>query len=182
LNTIDLNSIITTNYSSPIGDLLLGSYEEHLVLCDWKFRKMRNSIDSRICSGLNANMVEGENEVLSETKKQLDEYFSNNREEFDLPLKLIGTDFQKSVWNQLLEINFGKIISYLKLSQNLGNEKAITAVASANGANAVSIIVPCHRVIGSDGSLVGYAGGVSAKKYLLKLEGAEIQNQLNLFT
>ena len=130
---------------------------------------MRKSIDSRICSALNANMVEGENEVLSETKKQLDEYFSNKREEFDLPLKLIGTNFQKSVWNQLSEINFGKTISYLKLSQNLGNEKAIRAVASANGANAVSIIVPCHRVIGSDGSLVGYAGGVSAKKYLLKL-------------
>jgi len=94
---------------------------------------------------------------------------------------LVGSDFQKQVWNELLKIRFGQTLSYLELSRNLGNEKAIRAVASANGANAISILVPCHRVIGSDGSLTGYAGGLGANKKLLELEGALKSDQLDLF-
>lgn len=105
--------------------------------------------------------------------KQVDEYFSNKRKVFDLPLDLQGTVFQKRVWNELLKIPFGKKISYKELSLKLGDIKAIRAVAAANGANPVSIIVPCHRVIGSDGSLTGYAGGLWRKQWLLEFESQE---------
>jgi methylated-DNA-[protein]-cysteine S-methyltransferase len=110
------------------------------------------------------------NEMSSHYIIQLDEYFNNKREAFDLKLDLKGTDFQKKVWEELLKIPFGKTISYKDLSLKLGNVKAIRAVAAANGANPVSIIVPCHRVIGSDGSLTGYAGGLWRKRWLLDLE------------
>ena len=93
----------------------------------------------------------------------------------------MGTDFQKEVWTELIKIPYGESRTYLELSKQLGNELAIRAVASANGANAISIIVPCHRIIGSDGKLIGYAGGLSAKKKLLELEGALKTNQLSLF-
>jgi len=106
--------------------------------------------------------------------KQVDEYFSNKRKVFDLPLDLQGTVFQKRVWNELLTIPFGKKISYKELTLKLGDIKAIRAVAAANGANPVSIIVPCHRVIGSDGSLTGYAGGLWRKKWLLDHESNEL--------
>lgn len=106
----------------------------------------------------------------SHITQQLDEYFSRKRTMFDLELDLQGTDFQKKVWMELLKIPYGKTISYKELSLRLGNLKAIRAAGAANGANPVSIIVPCHRVIGSDGSLTGYAGGLWRKKWLLELE------------
>lgn len=122
--------------------------------------------------------------VIQEAIKQLEDYFSGNRKTFDVPLSIVGTDFQQSVWKELMEIPFGETRSYLELSRQLSNPDAIRAVASANGANAISIIIPCHRIIGSDGSLVGYAGGLDAKKRLLRLEGAKPlknQNQLDFF-
>lgn len=140
---------------------------------------MRTTIDKRIQSSLNTTYEEQECSVLNETISQLDAYFDQTRTSFDLPLLHIGTDFQKSVWEELLKIPFGKTSSYLDLSKKLNNVKAIRAVASANGANAISIIVPCHRIIGSDGSLVGYAGGLPVKKRLLKLESS--YKQLDLF-
>ena len=93
----------------------------------------------------------------------------------------MGSDFQKRVWQELLKIPYGSTASYLTLSQKLGNEKAIRAVASANGANAISIFIPCHRVIGSDGNLTGYAGGIHTKKKLLELESDSANEQLELF-
>jgi len=104
---------------------------------------------------------------------QLDEYFNKKREEFDLDLDLQGTDFQKRVWTELLKIPFGKTISYKELALRLGDLKAIRAAGTANGANPVSIIVPCHRVIGSDGSITGYAGGLWRKQWLLEFESQE---------
>ncbi|KAB2868464.1 MAG: methylated-DNA--[protein]-cysteine S-methyltransferase, partial [Bacteroidales bacterium] len=101
---------------------------------------------------------------------------------FELPLLLIGTPFQKSIWNELLKIPYGKTETYMGLSQKLNNTKAIRAVAAANGANAISIIVPCHRIIGSNGELVGYAGGVDVKQKLLRLENSDnYAEQLKLF-
>lgn len=109
---------------------------------------------------------------------QLQAYFEGDLEEFDLKLDLQGTDFQKKVWHKLLEIPYGKTISYFELARRLGDVKAIRAVASANGKNPVWIVVPCHRVIGSDGSLTGYAGGLERKKFLLEHEGALAQQSL----
>ena len=107
---------------------------------------------------------------LEDCVHQLNDYFEGSRTQFDLKLNPEGTEFQKKVWNKLLEIPFGKSISYLELSQQLGDVKAIRAVANANGKNPLWIVVPCHRVIGSDGSLTGYAGGLHRKQWLLEHE------------
>lgn len=109
---------------------------------------------------------------------QLQEYFEGSRKDFTINLNPQGTDFQKKVWQELLNIPFGKTISYLELSKKLGDVKAIRAVASANGKNPLWIVVPCHRVIGSDGSLIGYAGGLWRKKWLLEHESSQKQQTL----
>ncbi|AGC78060.1 methylated-DNA-[protein]-cysteine S-methyltransferase [Nonlabens dokdonensis] len=177
-----MSNIITSSYKSPVGELILGVYENKLCLADWKYRKMRDAIDARIIKHLDANFKSGNHELLDQTSQQLDAYFKGDLRNFDLPLLLSGTDFQKSVWNELQSIPYGATCSYISLSRKLKNEKAIRAVASANGANAISIIVPCHRVIGADGSLTGYAGGLPAKKKLLELEGIDLHNgQQRLF-
>jgi len=157
-------------YMSPVGEILLGSYEGKLCIADWKYRKMRTTIDSRIQKGLDAKYVEQSTEIIEETIKQMKEYFANERKDFDIPLLMVGTEFQQSVWQGLIKIPYGTTASYLELSRNIGNEKAVRAVASANGANSISIMIPCHRIIGSNGDLVGYAGGLPAKKKLLELE------------
>ncbi|NVJ85180.1 MAG: methylated-DNA--[protein]-cysteine S-methyltransferase [Algoriphagus sp.] len=170
-----MNFIYTTSYKSSVGELILGTFEDQLCLCDWKYRKMRTSINERIRKGLEAEFVDKETKVAKETIGQLEAYFAGELTQFNIPLLPVGTSFQKEVWKKLTEIPYGEIRSYLQLSKDLGNTDAIRAVASANGANAISILIPCHRIIGSDGSLVGYAGGLEAKKKLLKLEKAEIQ-------
>lgn len=109
---------------------------------------------------------------------QLNEYFEGKRTQFDLQLNPQGTEFQKKVWESLQTIPFGKTTSYLQQSKNLGNQKAIRAVASANGKNPLWIVIPCHRIIGSDGSLTGYAGGLWRKKWLLDHENANKQQVL----
>ena len=174
---------ISINYfKTPLGELILGSYQDKLCLCDWRYRKMRAEIDTRIQKGLNLAYSEEDTVVTDEAKKQLNEYFNGERKSFEIPLLTVGTDFQKNVWVELLKIPFGKTETYLGLSLKLGNEKAIRAVAAANGANAISIFIPCHRIIGSDGKLIGYAGGLDAKKKLLKLEGIGHEpEQLKLF-
>ena len=117
-------------------------------------------------------------EVLEDAIYQFREYFEGTRQQFDLKLNPAGTDFQKKVWNALLKIPFGKTISYLDLSKQLGDVKAIRAVASANGKNPLWIVVPCHRVIGSNGDLTGYAGGLHRKKWLLEHESPAKQTTL----
>ena len=117
-------------------------------------------------------------EELKEAVLQLQDYFDGKRTTFTFPLNPSGTDFQKKVWNELLHIPFGKTCSYLELSKKLGDVKAIRAVASANGKNPLWIVVPCHRVIGTDGSLTGYAGGLWRKKWLLEHENPTLQESL----
>ena len=169
-------------YQSAFGELILGAYQDELCLCDWRYRRMRSAIDQRIATGLAAEYIEEETAVINETIKQLEAYSKGELKSFDVPLKLVGTPFQQQVWKALIQIPYGQTESYLGLSQQLGNEKAIRAVASANGANAISIIVPCHRIIGNDGALVGYAGGLPAKKKLLDLEGYQkLTGQMSLF-
>jgi len=168
-----MNEILFQYYKTPFGELVLGSLDDQLCICDWRFRKMRNSIDARICKILKANMKEGFSVVMERAIFQLEEYFSGFRKTFDLPLVLAGTDFQKRVWNALPDVEYGQTSSYLELSEKLGDKNAVRAIASANGANAISIIVPCHRIIGTSGELVGYAGGLPAKEKLLNFENPE---------
>lgn len=110
------------------------------------------------------------NEILENTIAQLNEYFNGSRKAFDLKVSLNGTDFQKNVWNELLKISYGETLSYKSLAIRVGNEKSVRAVGSANSRNKIWIIVPCHRVIGTNGSLTGYAGGIDRKQWLLNHE------------
>ena len=149
---------------------MLGSFEGKLCLCDWAVEKHRDVVDVRLRKILQADYEEKTSDIIRETGKQLDEYFDGKRTVFDIPLLFAGTDFQKKVWHKLLEIPYGTTLSYRELATRLDMPKAVRAVANANGANAISILVPCHRVIGSDHSLTGYGGGLDAKKALLTLE------------
>jgi methylated-DNA-[protein]-cysteine S-methyltransferase len=115
---------------------------------------------------------------IESTVKQFEEYFEGKRTQFDLKLAPEGTEFQKKVWKQLQEIQFGKTLTYQQMANQLGNPKVIRAAASANGRNPISIVIPCHRVIGSDGSLTGYAGGLHRKKWLLEHESPVKQQSL----
>ena len=175
-----MSNIVFQYFKTLYGDLKIASFNGDLCMCDWRYRKMREVVDQRVCNTLNAVFKEGRSDIIEETKKQLQEYFAGERRDFDIPLLLAGSDFQKKVWETLLKIPYGKTETYLGLSERLGDTKAIRAVASANGANAISIIVPCHRIIGSDNKLVGYAGGTVTKRKLLELEGAR-QKELLLF-
>ncbi len=145
---------------------------------------MRNAVDSRIKAGLGVNFEEQDDEVLQLARVQLDEYLLGKRKIFDIPLLTVGTSFQKQVWNALVKVPYGKTLSYLELAKNIDNERAVRAVAAANGANAISIVIPCHRVIGSNGELTGYAGGLHVKKALLTIEGvtnAGLTETINMF-
>jgi methylated-DNA-[protein]-cysteine S-methyltransferase len=173
--------IVISIFKSNFGELILGSFQNQLCICDWKYRKMRTEIDKRIKTNLNSDFIVADSEIINKTQNQLVEYFNGSRKVFTIPLLLIGTDFQKKVWNELLQIPYGTTLSYLKLSQKTGDSKAVRAVANANGSNAISIIVPCHRIIGSNGKMVGYAGGISIKEKLLSLEMNSQNEQLKLF-
>ncbi len=132
------------------------------------------STDSFICSVLFADEEKKSLEIIPDVlincKKQLEEYFRGERKQFDFPIEQEGTEFQQRVWNELFKIPFGETISYLALARKLSDEKTIRAAASANGKNKIAIIVPCHRVIGADHKLVGYAGGIKRKQWLLENE------------
>lgn len=175
---MQMNRISVDYYLTPFGELLLGAYNSRLCICDWKYRKQRSLVDARITEGLEATMEPEETEVIVRTKMQLEEYFQGKRKIFDIPLLLVGTDFQKRVWEGLQQIPFGGKETYAGLAARLGDVRAIRAVANANGANALSILVPCHRIVGANGEMVGYAGGITAKKRLLDLEGKTQQLQI----
>ena len=163
--------------------MLAGANDEGLCLFDFEFRKSIDPIMKRIEHHSGQTFTEGEHPVFAELEKQISGYFSGTRTVFDIPLLLLGTPFQVSVWKALLEIPFGETRSYKEQSIFLGNLKAIRAVAGANGENGIAIIVPCHRVIGENGSLTGYGGGLPKKKWLLdhemKISGKT--NQMKLF-
>lgn len=124
---------------------------------------------------------EPEHELLVQVKDQLLEYFADRRTEFDLPMNPVGTEFQHRVWNELSNIPYGTTVSYQEVANRLGDPKCIRAAATANGKNPIAIIIPCHRVIGTNGEMTGYASGIQRKKDLLSLEGAAVMSQMNLF-
>lgn len=165
-----METIRIQHYQSPCGDLILGSYGHQLCMCDWAHKERKEIIDTglqkRLCSSYEIAL----SPVLKETIAQLNEYFSHKRETFDIPLLMAGTEFQQTVWGELLNIPYGTTISYATLARRIGNPKAVRAVARANGANPISILVPCHRVIGSDNTLTGYGGGLDKKEFLLRHE------------
>jgi methylated-DNA-[protein]-cysteine S-methyltransferase len=165
-----MNQIDIQHHKTDVGEVVLGSFRGKLCLLGFRGREMKGTVDDRIKKALNAKSVEHDDEVLEKTRRQLDEYFKGLRREFDIPLLMVGTDFQKRVWNVLMKVPYGHTSTYLKVAKDIGNERGVRAVGNANAANPISIIVPCHRIIGSDGELVGYGGGLSVKRRLLELE------------
>lgn len=153
-----------TTMASPVGMLTLVASEAGLVAILWE-----DDDPDRVRLGV--LVEEPDHPVLAETVRQLTTYFAGERWSFDLPLDFRGTDFQKSVWAALLAIPFGETRSYGEIAAALGRPGASRAVGAANGRNPISIVAPCHRVIGANGSLTGFAGGLEAKRYLLRLEG-----------
>lgn len=157
-------------HRTGIGELILGSSGGRLCLLGFGYEDMAGAVGGRIKKGLGAVFVEQDDEVLGETRKQIDEYLNGRRTEFGIPLLLVGTDFQKSVWEALLKVPYGATSTYRRIAEDIGSPKAVRAVGSACKANPIAIIVPCHRIIGSDGSLIGYYGGLPLKQRLLNLE------------
>jgi methylated-DNA-[protein]-cysteine S-methyltransferase len=151
---------------SPVGKLKLVASEKGLVAVLWQ-----NDTPERV--PLKEMTEDPKQKVLVETERQLKEYFAEKRRSFELPLDMRGTQFQKNVWEELLAIPFGETRSYVELAKKLGNPTASRAVGAANGRNPISIVVPCHRVIGASGKLTGFAGGLDVKARLLEIEGAE---------
>jgi methylated-DNA-[protein]-cysteine S-methyltransferase len=152
--------------ASPVGDLTLVASDAGLVAILWE-----NDDPDRVRLGMLSE--EPNHPVLLATEAQLSEYFAGTRSAFDLPLDPHGTDFQKSVWAQLLAIPFGETRSYADIARAIGRPTASRAVGAANGRNPISIVTPCHRVIGANGALTGFAGGIETKRKLLALEQGE---------
>ncbi|HEX2859952.1 MAG TPA: methylated-DNA--[protein]-cysteine S-methyltransferase [Alphaproteobacteria bacterium] len=157
-------SYVFKTMQSPMGELKLVASDKGLAAVLWE-----NDDPQRVRLGTMTR--DDGHAVLREVERQLGEYFAGRRRVFELPLDMAGTAFQRSVWGELLKIPFGETRSYGQLAARLGNPKAMRAVGAANGRNPVSIIAPCHRVIGSNGTLTGFAGGLACKEWLLKHEG-----------
>ncbi len=152
-----------TTMKTPVGELFIAGRDGRIT----------EVLFSRPRKGFPGPMWERSDKEFAEVKKQLGEYFSGKRKKFELKLAPEGTSFQLAAWRQLRRIPYGKTISYGEQAKRMGNPKASRAVGGANGENPISIIVPCHRVIGADGRLTGFGGGMGKKKKLLDLEGAE---------
>ncbi|MCI0552271.1 MAG: methylated-DNA--[protein]-cysteine S-methyltransferase [Anaerolineae bacterium] len=166
--------IQTRRISTPLGPMLAGATEEGICLLEFIDRRMLETQIKRLSKLLNAKFVPGSFRLLDEVSHQLKEYFAGKRKEFSIPLVTPGTSFQKKVWCELQAIPYGSVRSYKEQAEVIGLPKAVRAVAKANGDNNIAIIVPCHRVVGSNGELTGYGGGLWRKEYLLKHESGNI--------
>jgi O-6-methylguanine DNA methyltransferase len=162
MSIFDSMSTYTGYCSCPLGSIEIEATEEALIAVKFLSDELPNKPDT-----------DGGSPIISETIKQLEQYFASERKQFDVPLQLPGTDFQIQVWNELKHIPYGKTISYSQLADTLGSRDLVRAVGNANSKNPVAIIVPCHRVIGSQGDLVGYAGGLWRKQWLLEHEDCQ---------
>ena len=192
--------VIIGRYDSPVGEMILGEASGRLCLCDWntghraqhsmrrlarllkaEFSEEGTPLPERVKAEFReegtplpehgkAEFSEGASPLLERVRAELDEYFAGRRRSFDIPLQMAGTPFQMRVWQALLEIPYGETRTYARIAQITGNALGARAAAQAIGANSIGILIPCHRVIGSDRSLTGFAGGLAAKRALLELE------------
>ena len=159
-----------TRLETPLGTMFACATEQGICLLEFSDRKMLETELKAIAKYLNATIVQGENRHFDTLRTQLTEYFEGKRTEFRLPIHGLGTDFQQAVWAALLEIPYGETSTYLRQASTLKRPEAVRAVGNANGMNRISILVPCHRVVGADGGLTGYGGGLWRKKWLLEHE------------
>lgn len=162
--------ILMSRFNSPLGPMYACSTNQGICLLAFTDRRMLETEFHDLQRRLKSRIVAGENEHILQLKQELQEYFEGKRIKFDVKLHTPGSDFQKAVWNFLLQVPYGTTVSYMEQAIKLSAPKAVRAVASANGHNRVCIVIPCHRVIGSDGSLTGYSGGLERKRWLLEHE------------
>jgi AraC family transcriptional regulator, regulatory protein of adaptative response / methylated-DNA-[protein]-cysteine methyltransferase len=168
--TSEIQIITSTSFNTESGNMTACSAGEAICLLEFSIRKSLASEFSYLEKYFNTKIREGMNSQLEMLKQQISEYFEGTRREFSIPLVSPGTVFQKQVWQELLKIPYGTTRSYIELATILGNPGAVRAVAAANRMNRIAIIIPCHRVIGSDGNLIGYSGGLERKRWLLEHE------------
>lgn len=171
-------NISKTHIETPVGEMIACATNKGICLLEFNNRKNIEGQFQKTEKELNSIIVEEDNIHFDLLKKELTAYFKRELNQFTVPLDLIGTEFQKKVWQALLTIPYGKTVSYLQQSEVMGNPLSIRAVANANGMNKIAIIVPCHRVIGSNGKLTGYAGGLEKKRWLLNMEKGITENTL----
>ncbi len=157
-------------YDSPCGKLVLASSDDTLCLCDWHGMPYAERNKLRLERLLHAEFKIASSAVLEQAKQELGEYFEGKRRTFGITLCPVGTDFQKHIWDTLLEIPYGETRTYKEIAQRVNNLSGIRAVAQAIGANGISIFIPCHRVIGTNHTLIGFSGGIEAKRTLLDIE------------
>jgi AraC family transcriptional regulator of adaptative response/methylated-DNA-[protein]-cysteine methyltransferase len=174
-NSKDKQIINITRFETPLGTMFASAVEKGICLLEFTDRKMLETELKSLSKLLNANIIQGANLHFDLLKQQLEEYFDGKRKEFTVPLFTVGTEFQQSVWKELQNISYGSTRSYMQQATAMGKPAAVRAVANANGMNRIAIIIPCHRVIGEDGSLTGYGGGIWRKKWLLELEMKNIK-------
>ena len=172
-----MSSIFIRTIRTPIGEMTAGVTDKGLCMLEYDDPARMKKHQSAFKDSYTLIDADASNPLLNQLERELDAYFEKELKIFETPIDLIGTDFQQKVWNELLTIQYGSTRSYLEQSKAVGDVNAIRAVANANGQNRISIVVPCHRVIGSNGSLTGYGGKLWRKKYLLELES----NQQSLF-
>ncbi len=170
-----MSTIYYGEVPTPLGNMQVGISEKGISMFEFPIEERIISHKKKI-SEIYTETTSPPDKLLDTLTTQMDEFFEGKRTIFDLPIDLVGTEFQCQVWESLLEVPFGKTISYLELAQNLGNPKGVRAVAQANGQNRIPIIVPCHRIIASNGKLTGYSGGLWRKEILLSKENG--QNRL----
>ncbi len=164
------NSIALTRLRSPVGDFLAGASSKGICLLEFTDTQRIKMQLARLEKSHGGKAINAYSEYFSLLESQLNDYFAGMLREFSIPLDLYGTDFQKQTWNALVAIPYAETRSYQQQAIEIGNPKAVRAVANANRNNKISIIIPCHRVIGKDGSMTGYGGGIWRKEFLLDLE------------
>jgi AraC family transcriptional regulator of adaptative response/methylated-DNA-[protein]-cysteine methyltransferase len=162
--------VLTTRLLTPLGPMIAGATDEGVCLLEFADRRMLETRFRRLSRRYDAAFVPGSNEILDRLDRELREYFEGRLQEFRVPLSIRGTGFQRLAWESLLQIPYGETRSYEQQARAMGRPDAVRAVGSANGDNRIAVVIPCHRVVGSDGRLTGYGGGLWRKKALLELE------------
>ncbi len=169
-NSLGERVILINRFETPLGPMFVCAVEEGICLLEFTERRMLETEFGDLQKRLNARIMVGENRHIEQAKREIGEYFQGRRHSFDVPLVTPGTDFQNLVWNMLKQIPYGELRSYGEQAEAINKPSAVRAVAGANGHNRIAIIIPCHRVIGKDGKLTGYAGGLERKRWLIEHE------------
>ncbi len=177
MSTQNISTLTIGHFSTPIGQMLSCASEKGICLLDFTDKKLLKTELKIIAKKYNTEILPGTHRYLDQLQVELAEYFAGTRKKFTVPVHTLGTDFQQSAWDRLRQIPYAETRSYKQQATAINKPKAVRAVAAANSHNRISIVIPCHRVIGSDGRLVGYAGGLHRKKWLLDFESSNVQSK-----